>query len=141
MNKKNKIIGIIIFILIIIIAIPVIANFDEYITTVKRIKNSECYSKNEFIINYVDKSFTITIPKGLGDVELRGNVVHCFKSLKSVNKIKKEFEELYGKDNIKIDIKENKYYYKNPKNNYIMTVSFLGGFFTDVFISDVKALE
>ena len=139
MNKKIKIFGIIILIVIIFMVIFLEKDGIEYIATVNNIINSETYLKNEYTVDYIDESFTIKIPKGLGDLELKGNVVFAFKSLKSVNKIKKEFEDLYGKENINVE--GNKYYYKNPESNYIMSVRYAGGWFTDVNIFDIKTIE
>lgn len=77
-------IGIVLIVLIIFLGKEGI----EYVATANRIKNSETYSRNEFIMEYNEENYVVKIPKGLGDLQLKGNVTYAFKSLKSVDEIK-----------------------------------------------------
>lgn len=128
-------IGIILMVVIIILGKYTI----EYIATVNKIKNSEIYSKNEFIVEHNDENYIVKIPKGLGNLQIKGNVIYAFKSLKSVDEIKNEFSDLYGKDNVVVE--NNLYYYKNIDNNYIISVDYDEGVFTDVYILDIMKCE
>lgn len=111
----------------------------EYFETTKRIKNSDTYTKNSVKIEYISKTYNVKIPQGLGDMQLKGNVSYCFKTTKSVNKIQKEFKELYGAENVQE--KNEEFYYTNKEDKYVIIVRYDGGLFTDVNITDVKTIE
>lgn len=113
----------------------------EYIKIAKRIKNSDTYNSNIVCVKY-DKEYNVKIPKGLGDLEVKGNIHYCLKSTKSVDKLKKEFEEIYGSNNIRVDRKDyfTEYYYMDVENQYVVCVVYDGGIFSDVHITDVKSI-
>ena len=139
MHKKIRV-GIIAGIIAILIVLACcLAKYGiEYISTKKRIKNSDTYNSNAVCVKY-DKEYTIKIPKGLGDLELKGNVRYCFKSTKSVEKLKKEFEELYGSKNVRVEA--NHYYYMDFDEKYVVSVLYNDGFFSDVYITNVETIE
>lgn len=71
-NEENYLILISIILMLVII---ILGKYTiEYIATVNRIKNSEIYSKNEFIVEHNDENYKVKIPKGLEDLQLKGNV-------------------------------------------------------------------
>lgn len=141
---KKKIIIIITIVLIIVIAAFAKLGI-EYISTIYRIKKSDTYNKNAVLIEYIEKTYNVKIPKGLGDLTLKGNVIYSFKSMKSVDELKEEFNELYGEKNV--IVKDSKYYYINAKEGfnteegYVICVQFDGGIFTDVNILNVSSIE
>ena len=142
---KKKVIIIIITVISIII-LPILAKFGiEYMATIYRIKKSDTYNKNSVAIGYGENTYNVKIPKSLGDLRLKGNVVYSFKTMKSVDTIKQEFNELYGEKNV--IVKDSKYYYINAKEGfnteegYVICVQFDGGIFTDVNIISVRSIN
>ena len=111
--------------------------------TLYKIKKSNTYNNNYVYVEYNAENETtikykVKIPKGLGDLDLKGNIVYCFKSTKSVKELKKEFEELYCSENVKVD--GEKYYYLNNDEKYVVCVRYKGGLFSDVYIESVQSL-
>lgn len=142
---KKKVIIIIITVISIII-LSILAKFGiEYIATIHRIKKSNTYNKNSVVIEYGENTYNVKIPQGLGDLNLKGNVVYSFKTMKSVDTIKQEFNELYGEKNV--IVRDSKYYYINvnegfnTEEGYVICVQFDGGTFTDVNILSVRSIN
>lgn len=142
MKKKSIIIGIILtsvlVLLIMFLKVGIV-----YVDTLYKIKKSDTYNSNYVYVEYNVENqnavkYRVKIPKGLGDLDLKGNLVYCFKSTKSVKELKKEFEELYCSENVKVD--GEKYYYSNLNEKYEVCVYFNGGLFSDVYIESIQPL-
>jgi len=139
MKKKSIFIGIaltsVLVLLIIFLKVGI-----EYVDTLYKIKKSDTYNSNYVYVEYNTENvkYKVKIPKGMGDLQLKGNVIYCFKSTKSVKKLKKEFEELYGLENVKTD--GEKYYYSDPDKKYVVCVYYNGGLFSNVYIESIQTL-